>query len=311
MVQCLDFLCLLRLVRFFSRNKPKIIMYHRVTSVSGVSAIRPEVFERQLQYISSNFRVITAAQLVYEVAENCLKPNTLVLTFDDGYGDFYSVVWPLLKKYGLAASIYIATGFIDKAYWLWPDLLRYVIGETRLEKANLDNIGSVSFSGSSVQYTWNKLADYCLSLNVAERDEFIRDLAELLQVELPLEPAEPFEPLSWKQLTEMNNEGLDIGSHTVSHPILSSLDRVALRIELEHSKLRIEEQLGFSPKGICYPNGMLGDVSALVEEMSELFYDYGLMAYPGVIDSSSLMRLRRLPAPHSVAAFKLAVSGYL
>src|SRR5690606_42021405 len=69
--------------------------------------------------------------------------------------------------------------------------------------------------------------------------------------------------LTWDQLREMQSQGLEVGSHTLSHPILSALTPAQVEEELRASSDHIKSELGKSPLGICYPNGMAKDISPL------------------------------------------------
>jgi len=68
-----------------------------------------------------------------------LKANSVLLTVDDGYQDFYNLAFPILKKYEVPATVFFTTDFIDKRIWLWHDLLNSNLGKplvlpVRLEK---------------------------------------------------------------------------------------------------------------------------------------------------------------------------------
>lgn len=297
------------LSRYSSRHRPMILMYHRITSEPNMPGIPEDIFEAQLIYLKKHFHVISMREFYQNVVNNSVNEKTVVLTFDDGHVDFYNSAWPLIKKHNLTASIYVTTGFIDKKCWLWPDLLRFLLLKTERKHLTLPEIGQLDLSKENVLKIWNDLGDICLKLAPKARDLFMQDISAQLSVVIPTQPESPFNPLSWQMLKEMENEGLDIGSHSVNHPILSQLSQLELDIELLESKERITTELEKSPIGFCYPNGMPTDISDLVIARAKQFYSYGLVAYPNRISRTEKMQLGRYAASKSLISFKLTVNG--
>lgn len=299
----------MRFMRFVNRNRPIILMYHRILSNPLLPGISPEIFAQQLAYIKDRFRVIPINQMVEELNTNSLKPYSVAITFDDGHGDFYTTAWPLLKRYNLPASLYVTTGFVDHQTWLWPDLLRYVLLQGIGTEVQVEDLGRLSIDKSQVLETWGKLGDLCLKLTSEERWSFIAQLATQLKVDIDRSPKDPFAPVTWDQLREMQSEGLDVGSHSITHPILSVLSKETLMTELRGSQQRILEELGKLPTGICYPNGMAKDTSTLVETQAQELYRYGLVAYPCDIRADQVMHLGRWATTATINRFKQVMNG--
>ena len=292
------------LARFFKRHQPLILMYHRIIDEPLLPGVAPEAFEMQLQYLCKHFRVVPMAQLAEEIRTNTVKPYSVAITFDDGHADFYTSAWPLLKKYQLPAALYVTTGFVDQKCWLWPDLLRYLLIKTQHQIVKVDNVGELPLGREHALKTWNILGDYCLTLETQARWRFLQNLAFQLEVQ-PGECAQPpFNSVSWDQLREMNSHGLEVGSHTVSHPILSTLSSAQLEDELRLSYERIRAELSQEPCGICYPNGMAKDISPEVERIGGTIYRYGLVAYPAAISADQIMHIGRWPGASNLSRFK-------
>lgn len=295
--------------RYRNRHQPIVLMYHRVVSEPLLPGINPSVFEQQLKYLKAHFTVMPMAQLADDIRNNQVKPYSLAITFDDGHGDFYTHAWPLLRKYNLPASLYVTTGFVDQKYWLWPDLLRYLLIKTPKTSLNIPTLGNITLSQDSVLKTWNTLGDYCLTLNTEDRWQFLQQLAKQLDIEPGESAKPPFHAVTWDQLREMQTQGLEVGSHTLSHPILSALSPEQLEQELHGSYEQITQELGTSPLGICYPNGMAKDTSSIVERVGSTYYRYGLVAYPAKISAEKTMHIGRWAAPSSLARLKVILCG--
>jgi|TARA_R100000093_G_scaffold71777_1_gene48964 peptidoglycan/xylan/chitin deacetylase (PgdA/CDA1 family) len=306
----MNFSGLISLAHFVNRKKPKILMFHRISDGHNKLGIDQELFEAQIGYIAKNFDVISMKQMVDELRSGTIHNNAVAITFDDGHADFYKLAWPMLKRYKLSATLYITTGFIDQTCWLWPDALRYMVENTKEDNCRIDDGSNKKVELAFPDSAWSRLADYALSLGVEQRQRFLEKLSEKLNVPLPDYPVEPYFGCSWSQIREMVAEGLDVGSHSITHPILSALSKADLEKELYGSGKKIEKELGFFPEGICYPNGAPQDISEQVIESAKILgYQYGLMAYPCGVNSDRLMTLGRYPAPTSFNLFQRMING--
>lgn len=295
----------LKASRYLHRHQPMILMYHRVVDHPLLPGIPPEIFQAQMRYLKKHFRVIAIEQLVEELKTDSLQPYTAAVTFDDGHQDFYTNAWPVLQKYEIPAALYITTSFIDQQKMLWPDQLRYLLINSREQQLILGGLGSFSLlSDQEKLYTWNLLGNYCLTLDSEQRVTFLENLARQAQIEWDNKAQSPFLPVSWQQIQEMQAGGLSIGSHTVSHPILSKLTNEKIQEELLLSSQLIQEKTGIPPAGICYPNGMAADISAEVVRQAADIYNYGLVAFPSQVCSTNLMQLGRKAAPKTLWQFK-------
>ena len=294
-----------KLLQWHQRHRPVILMYHRIIDQPHISGLAPAEFEQQLAYIAQRYRVVPINTLLQEVAEDRVQPYSLALTFDDGHCDFYQNAWPLLQKHQLPASLYVTTGFVDGNLWLWPDLLKYLLINSPIKQFHLPSLGDISLAEPTFLPSWHQLGDHCLSLGSEARSSFIKQLAQTLNTPIPSAPLSPFTAVTWAQLQEMQQQGLDVGSHTVSHPILSSLNHTQLQKELGDAGARIQAQLGEFPCGICYPNGRLEDINeATLTQAQQLGYRYGLMGRNTGIDRNRLYQIGRLAAHNNFTYFK-------
>lgn len=105
------------LISRFNYDGAVILLYHSVSENGDLPTVRPDDFNRQLNYLKINkFNVIKLTDLFeYLANRRLLPPKTVCLTFDDGYEDNYSSVFPILKKHNFPATIFISTALIDKA----------------------------------------------------------------------------------------------------------------------------------------------------------------------------------------------------
>jgi peptidoglycan/xylan/chitin deacetylase (PgdA/CDA1 family) len=299
--------------KYFARktNIPRILMYHRLTDSDIIPGITPIKFEDHLKHLCSYYDVVSVDEIISDVNNNQLNSNKVALTFDDGYVDFYEKAWPLLKKYNVPASVYITTEFIEKKRWMWPDKVRVMLDKTILERVYIPNVGELQLAKKYFDRNWHTISDHCLTLTELNRNCFFDELARLLRVSVNDYPTSDFSALTWEQLSLMHKEGLDIGSHTVTHPILTNIPNEQLTNELVESKREIENMLNLEVKGICYPNGMPSDVSTAVTETADRSgYCYGLIAYTDSDSYTDLFKTDRLPASENIADFAFSLLSY-
>ena len=300
-----------RVLQRLHRNKTRILMYHRILDIPTVRGISPALFEQQLAYISARFRVVPIETLLSELQQHQLKPYTLALTFDDGHYDFYENAWPLLKKYKLPASLYVTTGFVDGQCWLWPDLIRYLLLHSTSQELNLAPLGRFTLNNENLHRCWSTIGDYCLTLDVATRNQFIETIAHACHVDIPTQPLKPFSAVTWEQLREMHAEGLDIASHTFSHPLLSKLNATDLTYEMQQSSDMLHTHLGIRAHGICYPNGRPEDINLeVIRAAKATGYRYGLLARNFPHNPNQPFLLGRLSANQDLTYFKWSLSHH-
>ncbi len=262
----------------FIGDFPKVLMYHRFSD-SGISG---QEFGWQLDQISQCHTVITLSDCLRQFhAQGAWPKNVVVLTIDDGYLDFYEVAFPELRKRGLPATFFVTVNFIDQKIWLWPDRLRYSIENTKkktLEINLFDKKTSIPIGGLENNLAaWHILGEHCLVLPDNEKWSFISSVESDLEVNLPRVPPHEFAACAWDNLKEMMEFGIEIGSHTLDHPILSHVPSDRLDDEIVLSKHTIEHRLNMTVQTFCYPNGRPEDINDTIVQVVK---DAGYLGAP-------------------------------
>ena len=94
-------------------NQVIILMYHSVSNSKTFFSVSPQVFEKQINYLVSNkYNIVSLDKLVGYFNNQSIPPRTVLITFDDGYEDNYSNVFPIFKKYKVSATIFISTSMV-------------------------------------------------------------------------------------------------------------------------------------------------------------------------------------------------------
>ena len=133
----------------FGSEKVRILLYHRVLdlqreknpySLPGI-IVSVKMFDEQMKYLSENYNVISLEHLVDSLKNNLPFPKKgVVITFDDGWKDNYSSAFPILKKYNLAATIFLTSGYIGTNKTFWPEQVISILKSEKNLKEKLKNL---------------------------------------------------------------------------------------------------------------------------------------------------------------------------
>jgi peptidoglycan/xylan/chitin deacetylase (PgdA/CDA1 family) len=188
-----------------------------------------------------------------------LPERSAVITIDDGYHDFYNIAFPVLKRFGVPATIYLVTEFVAGNCWIWTDKARYILSRTSTDKLAFEINGKafdkVLGKAESRLALAALLNSELKELSDEEKEVRLDELSNHLNVSVPDHPPGEYSALSWDQTRGFGAEGIEIGSHTATHPILTNVDSARLECELNKSKTAIQTELGSDTIHFCYPNG--------------------------------------------------------
>lgn len=252
------------------RPQRLVLMYHRVGPPDRRGAVSLEAFEQQVRHLRSRHQLYTSSGLVRRLTAGAAAPDAVAITVDDGYSEVYENIFPLLRRLAVPATLYVVTDFVDGLTWLWPDQMAFVMLHTQRKTWSFA-IGErrrdyVFASLSARLAAWSDYSDWLLTLPPPARDEALCAAAGELGVELPREVPAGYRSVTWDQLREMADAGIEIGSHSCSHPRLTLLDDASLKDEMVRSKARLEAMLDRPVRSFCYPHGTLADVDARVAD---------------------------------------------
>lgn len=252
------------------RSVLTVLNYHRIddTSRAGFDSFAPNVtatpdaFARQMDYVQRHFNVITCAAIASWLrGESELPAYPALITFDDGYRDNYVNAFPILKERNLSAIIFLTTGLIETnepAYW---DYTAYCFHHTRKTSTTLPYVGPVSWVDErerrNVMKSW---IESLKRLPDPEKHSAVQGLPDLLEVSVDSAAFSDLY-LTWDEVREMSRNGIEIGSHTVGHPILTRVPLKHVEHELVTSRHKIESEIEQQVIAFAYPNGGVADYS--------------------------------------------------
>jgi peptidoglycan/xylan/chitin deacetylase (PgdA/CDA1 family) len=257
--------------RALSRSTPRILMYHRFSEKPKPGFVDRKSFELHVEYLNNNFNVITMKELIniYK-KKGSFPPNSVVVTVDDGYKDFYDIAFPVLKKYNLPATFFVTTRFVDGDFWLWPDTIRYILEQS--SEIDLSSMpGDLEYSKTKIapsdrQALWDMLVSYLLLISDDEKIQWINTFATIHDVKLPNRPVDEFSAVNWEQVQKLDANNIEIGAHTQKHPSLGRLEESQLLAEIGGAVDIIQNQIGHRPISFCFPNGQPSDYTIKVKQ---------------------------------------------
>ncbi|MDO9119163.1 MAG: polysaccharide deacetylase family protein [Nitrospira sp.] len=280
------------LSQFRHQGRVIVLTYHRVVSHEVVERqhIQPgmymleESFAAHIAYLRERFRILSLDELLDLWRTNQFKRDRsyCVITFDDGWRDNYQFAFPILRRYAVPATIFLATDFIGTPRWFWPDRMMLVLaqaGSQRSGPTTRDEVSAVladtvgvrqsaddggfMFVKSGLPIDAGGIIELCKDRAVDEIEALIDRLGRVLGMDLPSERV----LLDWTEVREMAAQGVSFGSHSCSHRILTNIPLSEVSRELTESRNAMLQQ-GVTPSStFCYPNGNFNpDIQKLVRE---------------------------------------------
>lgn len=249
---------------FYSKQKTAVLLFHRVFPERDAlwDPIDPALFRRTIEFIAKNFHIVPLEELLFERPVSS-KPLA-ALTFDDGYRDFIDYAIPILDKEKQKASMFVVTDCIDNGLPTWTYIIDNLFANS--QKTAWSNYNMDEFPDEFRKTSWktkDERINYCRRFKQhlkwipsLKRDEIIKCLlSNFNDVSIPTNTM-----MNWDEVKQISSAGFEIGSHSVSHPSLSTIaDEKIISYELTHSAERIKEKTGIASKIFSYPLGSYDD----------------------------------------------------
>jgi peptidoglycan/xylan/chitin deacetylase (PgdA/CDA1 family) len=261
----------------------RIIMYH------GVLRRDRSLLVAQLRYFQRHFRIVPLATVVQAVAGGVVpKHNEMALTFDDGLRNNLTVVYPILKQLRVPATFFVCPGLISTGHWLWTHEAR-----CRLTLLNKDEHTLPALPGCPSASTIDGILEWMKTLDWYQRQSVE---AKIRQATPHFQPTaddhEAYDVMDWNDLRSLDPELITIGSHTVTHPILSTLDDEATNFEVAESRRQLQDKLNRPVNYFSYPNGANDSQSCLAVKR---IYEAAVSTDHGMLTGRKTTELHRLP----------------
>jgi peptidoglycan/xylan/chitin deacetylase (PgdA/CDA1 family) len=275
-----------------ARDSLLVLNYHRIGNPDedlfdpGVFSATAEEFDKQIAYLKRHASLVSLEEALSFV-EGTTREKTsrcrVLITFDDGYLDNYNIAFPILHSHGVQGVFFIATSMVGSCHIPWWDHIAYLMKTARRRRFSLsypiDLAIDIDKNGLDVSLQ-AVLRSYKSPENT-EPNRLISELEEKTGGEGPPKAMRRF--LNWDEAREMIGGGMSIGSHTLSHRVLSQLEPGQQLHELSESRTILKEHLGVEVEVLAYPVGHKSSFSFETQKIArELGYRSAFSHHGGV-----------------------------
>jgi peptidoglycan/xylan/chitin deacetylase (PgdA/CDA1 family) len=254
---------ILRHVKRQFRPAAVILMYHRIADVPvdpRGTAVSPENFAQHLEYVQRTCHPMRLLDLVEALRAHSLPRRAVVITFDDGHASVFERACPLLASAQIPATVFIATGSIDDPREFWWDELDRVL----LLPENVPEFLHLTVGGQGYKWATGSREERLAAYHAIRRlvrtvaDEECVSLLSYLCTWASVERTAPSDchPMTSAELFHLAQDGLvELGAHTVTHPVLAALPADDQRAEILGSRASLEGITRRPVLAFAYPYG--------------------------------------------------------
>ncbi len=288
-----------------SDSGPRILLYHRITELPSdpqLLTVAPGRFADHIDILRKHYRLVSVSEMLSAVKSNRDVKKMIAITFDDGYADFLHHAYPILSHANVPATIFVISANLgtEREFW-WDDLERIFLLPGRLPETIHLTMRDQTISyelGDSAEYRearflelhdWNVLRPddptprhelyrflhgHLRMMIPSDREKFFNELCT--QVHLSRKGRETHRALTSEELRILTSNGvIEIGGHTVNHPVLTTLPMENQREEIYKANITLEQIVGKRIKGFSYPYGGPADFSSeTITILRELGIEY-------------------------------------
>lgn len=279
----------------------RVLTYHRVDEPSsrpwldpGLISATPRDFEEQMRFLHDHYNILTASDVIAAFKSRNpkdLPARSVLVTFDDGYYDFEEQAWPVLKRYNIPAVLFVPTAYPDhpeQTFW-WDDLYHALQNTTRKDDLKT-HLGVFSLSDvTSRNQTYQQLKNYIKTLKHPEALAVVRELCR----EMSVSPAHN-SIMSWDLLRKLSQDGLTLGAHTRTHPLVNRISLTEAREEAMGSLHDLQREISSVLPIFAYPSGEFSDDVARMLKEEGFVLAFTTMRGINKLDDADAFRIRRI-----------------
>lgn len=283
-----------------------IVGYHRIlpSDSSERRFVQPgmyvtlETFEKHISYLTRNYTVLGLEDL----SGMTTFRNMCAITFDDGWADTYKYAFPVLKRYGIPATVFLATNKVGTREWPWPDRICHAVHKAGVN--NFVNImekgvaslgiklpGNIEQADDTLELSENIL-EIMKQMNIATFDSLMDYIVQETTAKYGTITGErPW--MNWDEVEEMSRHDISFGAHTHNHVFLTNIPLADARSEILLSREILSEKIRKPVRMFCYPNGFYNrEIMGILKECG---YDMAVATKRGSIrGSESVLNLNRI-----------------
>jgi peptidoglycan/xylan/chitin deacetylase (PgdA/CDA1 family) len=263
-------------IRNWHKKGVVILTYHRVDFLPDYPypiIVKPDNFANQMDVLQRYYHPLSLVELADAIERRKIPNKGVVVTFDDGYIDNLTQALPILEAYRVPATVFVTTANLNGKKEFWWDELERVF----LIQSDLPETLRISICGELFDWRINSFEQrrairkevhaLIRPLSVDERNYVIKELIDWAN--LPEDGRLNYRTMTSDELHKIKQGGLvELGAHTVNHPMLSSLTYADQYLEIVKSKHWLEAITGFPIETFSYPFGSQNDYDERTVEIA-------------------------------------------
>lgn len=239
-------------------NRVCVINYHRILACKdALLESEPDLatFTWHMEVLASRFNVLSLYDAIIAIQEDRVPARAVCISFDDGYRSTHDLALPVLTRLNLPATVFVTTGFLTGGN-MWNDRIVEAVRALPNGPLDLQLVGMgkwvLSEDIERIKIV-NYINDNCKYLTNEGRLKVILELEKLAN-SMPLTNL----MLTSEMVANLAKQGIEIGGHTITHPILTTLDDETAKYEINENKRVLEQIINKPLRLFAYPNGKVG-----------------------------------------------------
>jgi peptidoglycan/xylan/chitin deacetylase (PgdA/CDA1 family) len=291
-----------------SRPGVLVVNHHRIGHASrtrfdrGVFSQTAEGLDDQVRFLRKRMPIIAGEELEALLTGKIpLKRTYAAITFDDGYLDNYTQAFPVLHAHAVPGIFFPVIQYIGTDSVPWWDEIAYLVRNTTRSSVEVTTPTPLRLTiGTDRELAILQLLRHYKKPENQNGEQFLKELRESSGCVVP-KPGRRF--LSWEEARTMVAAGMEFGSHTCSHTVLSQQTPEEQRWELAESRRILENELGRRIHSLAYPVGSASAFTPETEQIAALsgfslgFAFQGGFNRPGMVRAMHVQRLSPAPEP--------------
>lgn len=294
-----------------------ILMYHSVAPdgaaefIDPPNRMSPVLFDAQMAYLSKYRRVATISQVIEQIVSGTSPPaGTVCITFDDGYLDNLTTAAPILEKYKLPATLYLATGYIQRSEAQWADSLYWLFQRRTADRLRISSLGhdAADLASPAARAAIRTILHrHLLEATCQQRKQLLQEVERQLMPE----GTPPRLTLNWDDVRELRHRYpfFEIGGHTREHIDLRKHHDEVARSEIGGCADDLRRELGVPPCHFSFPYGRWCDETRQIVRASGWRSAVGSSVNTRVDKATDRFVIPRVEAPQSMTDLRFKTSG--
>ncbi|MDT8453019.1 MAG: polysaccharide deacetylase family protein [Gammaproteobacteria bacterium] len=299
----------------FGRGIPVFMIHRMKVSGHANSGTTPEYLRQCLSYLVANgYTFVSLEEIIQSLIKQTSLPiKSVAFTMDDGFLEQGTVAAPIFLEFNCPVTFFVVTSMLDQKLWPWDAKVSWIIDNTKKSRITIrfedEWLNETLGDKGNCTTARAKIRNIIKEMDAELIPELINQLAKEAEVSVPEAAPCCYQSLNWEMARELESRGIRFAPHSMSHRILSKLNRPSAEDEILGSWQVLERELANPVKIFCYPTGRVLDFGpreiAILKKESFLG---AVSTEPGYVEvkkdpEKQLFRIPRLVVPDNMKDF--------